>query len=100
MLKMYKLDKEIIGHLTDIAPKIDDGDVFMKDVKRQLDLLPGPSKAEMAVGLWEKMSRKECELNSIFGFTLTGAGIVVVGGICMANFGAIVSFISMIISKI
>ena len=99
-MKMFKLDKEITGHLTDIAPKIDDGDVFMKDVKRQLDLLPGPSKAEMAVDLWKKLSWHEYKLNSIFNFTLTGAGVVVVGGICMANFGAIVSFISMIISKI
>lgn len=96
---MFKLDKEITGHLTDIAPRIKDGDVFMKDVKRQLDLLPEPSKAELAVGLWEKMSRKEYELNSIFGFTLTGVGIVVVGGICFLNFGVIVSFISMLISK-
>lgn len=97
---MFKLDKEITGHLTDIAPKIKDGDVFMKDVKRQLDLLPEPSKAELAVGLWEEMSRKEYKLSSILNITLTGTGAVVVGGICMANFSAIVSFISMIISKI
>ena len=99
-MKMFKLDNEITGHLTDIAPKIDDGDVFMKDVKRQLDLLPEPSKAELAVGLWEEMSRKEYKLSSILNITLTGTGAVVVGGICMAKFSAIVSFISMIISKI
>lgn len=98
-MKMFKLDKEITGHLTDIAPKIKDGDVFMKDVKRQLDLLPEPSKAELALGLWEKMLRKEYRLSSFLSFTLTGAGIVVFGGICFLNLGAIVSFISMIISK-
>ena len=97
---MFELDKEITGHLTDIAPRIDDGDVFMKDVKRQLDLLPEPNKAEMVVDLWEKLSWHEYKLNSIFNVTLTGAGIVMVCGIGIANFGAIVSFISMIISKI
>lgn len=99
-MKMIKLDKKITGHLLDNAPKIDDGDAFMKDLKRQLDLLPEPSKAEQAIDFWEKLSRQEYMLNSIFSFTLTGAGIVVVGGICLANFSAIISFISMIISKL
>jgi len=97
---MFRLDKEITGHLVDIAPKIDDSDAFMKDVKGQLDLLPEPSKAEQAIDFWEKLSRQEYKLNSIFSFTLTGTGIVVVGGICLTNFSAIISFISMIVSKI
>lgn len=99
-MKMFKLDKEITRHLKEITPDITDGGSFMKDVKRQLDLLPEPSKAEQAIDFWEKLSRQEYKLNSIFSFTLTGTGIVVVGGICLTNFSAIISFISMIVSKI